>query len=590
MKKFYRFTWVVPALMLVALVALVACGGAGVPANVAPTVVAAQQTVAAAVTNIAPTLQAAAPTIAAAATQASQGIATAQAAVATAVPAAATPAAASAKDTIVWAANIDDIVSFDPAEAYEFSDILGVHAIYDTLVKFDGTDLSTLKPGLADSWDVKTVGDSQVLTFHLKDGVKFASGNPFTADDVVYSIQRIIALNKPPAFLMTDVGKLTKDSVKAVDPKTVTFTFPKDVSVPAFLTVLTGPTGGIVDSKETMAHEANGDFGNTYLKDHSAGSGPYMLDHWTKDVEFLLKANPNAAIQPKTPNFLAKHIEDGAVQQAELQKGDVDIAQNLTPEQIAALKGQSGVSSLKADSLLVYYLGMNVNMKPLDKPEVREALRTAIDYDGIVNDLLSGNVKKLQTIIPNGLFGANPDTPFQKDTKAAKDLLAKAGVPDGFEMDLLVPTGNGPGGVSWGDLAAKIQADWADIGVKVNIKQQAQADILTSYRAQKAPIVLLLWGPDFPDPDANGTPFAVAPLGKRNNFVDPKAADLASKAALETDSTKRAADYKDLTEYMLHNGPFGILFQPSQLFGTNANLKGFVWNPAGYSPLWEVSK
>lgn len=588
MKKFYRFTWVVPALMLVALVALVACGGAGVPANVAPTVVAAQQTVAAAVTNIAPTLQAAAPTIAAAATQASQGVATAQAAVATAAPTAA--AAASSADTIVWAANINDNISFDPAEAYEFGTILGVHNIYENLVKFEGTDLTTLKPGLADSWDVKTEGDNQILTFHLKDGIKFASGNPFTADDVVYSIQRIIALNKPPAFLMTDVGKLTKDSVKAVDPKTVTFTFPKDVSVPAFLTVLTGPTGGIVDSKFTKEHEASGDFGNTYLKDHSAGSGPYVLDHWTKDVEYLLKANPNSPVQPKTPNLLVKHIEDGAVQQAELQKGDVDIAQNLTPEQIAALKGQAGVTSAKGDSLLVYYLGMNVNMKPLDKPEVREALRTAIDYDGIVNDLLSGNVKKLQTIIPIGLFGANPDAPFQKDPAAAKALLAKAGVPDGFEIELLTPTGNGPGGVSWGDLAAKIQADWAEIGVKANIKQETQADVLTAYRAQKAPIVLLLWGPDFPDPDANGTPFSVAPLGKRNNFVDPKAADLASKAALETDPTKRAAAYKDLTEYMLHNGPFGILFQPTQLFGTNAKLQGFGWNPIGYADMWQVSK
>ena len=112
--------------------------------------------------------------------------------------------------------------------------------------------------------------------------------------------------NKPPAFLFTDIGSSTVDSIKATDPKTVVLTMPKDVSPAAFLTVLTGVTGGIVDSKEVKAHEANGDMGNTWLLDHSAGSGPYMLDHWTKDVEFLLKANPNAATQPKTPNILSR--------------------------------------------------------------------------------------------------------------------------------------------------------------------------------------------------------------------------------------------------------------------------------------------
>lgn len=572
MKKMLRTFGVLVA--IVAIFALIACAPAAQPTAAPPTSAPAQPTAAPAQPTAAPAQPTAAP---------------AQPTAAPAQPTAA-PAAGSAADTLVIVKNITDVISFDPAEVYEFSGILGSHSIYDTLVKFEGTDMTAVKPGLAESWDIKAVGDTQELTFHLKDGLKFASGNPVTADDVVYSIQRVIALNKPPAFLMTDVGKLTKDSVKATDPKTVVFTFPKDVSVGAFLTVLTGPTGGIVDSKEAKAHEVNGDFGNTYLKDKSAGSGPYMLDHWTKDVEFLLKANPNAAVTPKTPNVLVKHIDEGAVQQSVLTKGDADIAFDLTPEQVASLKDNKDIQALKAGNLQLFYVGLNQKLKPLDNPKVREALRYAIDYDAIANELLSGNAQVNQNVIPIGMLGANPDAGFKKDVEKAKALLKEAGFENGFEIDVQTISGN-VGIVPMSDLAAKLQADWADIGVKANIKALPQAELLGPYREGKAPVVVLLWGPDFADPDANATPFTGAPLGlTRNNYDDPKARDMAKAAALETDPTKRAAMYKELEDYFAHNGPFIFLFQPQNLYALRSNVQGFEWNPIGYTDLSAVSK
>lgn len=571
MHKFTRFLWVLGT--LVAIVAIAACAPAAVQPTSAPPTAASQPTTASQPTAAQPT-----------------------AAAATEVPPTTAPqptaASAGAANTIVWVKDITDIVSFDPAQAYEFSGILGVHGIYETLVRFEGSDLTTLKPSLADKWDIKDAGDHWEVTFTLKDGVKFSSGNPFTADDVVYSFQRVITLNKPPAFLFTDVGKLTNDSIKAPDAKTVVLSLPKDVSPGAFLTVLTGVTGGIVDSKEVKTHETAGDMGNAWLLDHSAGSGPYVLDHWTKDVEFLLKANPNAATQPKTPNILVKHVADPSVQQSLLEKGDADIANDLTSEQLTALKGNSNVAQSKAGNLQIFYLAMNVKVPPLDKPEVREAIRTVIDYDGIVNDMLSGNAQKVQSIVPIGLFAANTDTPFQKDVAKAKDLLKQAGLPDGFEIDLRTYTGSN-GIVQWGDLAAKLQADLAEAGIKVKVSQQPAADLLADYRAQKAPIVVLAWGPDFPDPDANGTPFssyAAKSIGWRNNWDDAKAADMAKTAALETDNTKREADYKALTDYVMHNGPYAVLFQPTNLFALRSNVTGFVWNPIGYTDLWNIGK
>ncbi|MER3544667.1 MAG: ABC transporter substrate-binding protein [Chloroflexota bacterium] len=496
-------------------------------------------------------------------------------------------------NTLVYAADISDLISLDPAVLYEFSGVLIAHNVYETLVRFEGADLSTLKPGLAERWDIKEVGDTWEITFHLRQGVKFASGNPFTADDVVYSFQRVIALNKSPAFLFTDIAQLKPENIKAADPSTVVVTLPKTASPQGFLSILTFTVGGIVDSKEVKAHESGGDYGSGWLLDHSAGSGPYRIDHWTKETEVLLTANPNyGGPKPALAQVLIKHIPEATNQQFALEKGDVDIARNLGPEQIEALKGKSGVTTTTGDSLLLIYVGMNVTVKPLDDVKVREALRTAVDYDGIIQQLLKGNARKVQTIIPAGLAGHNPDAPFQQDIEKAKALLKEAGQEGGFTLDLLVPTGSAPGGVTWADLAAKLQSDWAKIGVTVNIVQTAQAELLNVYRAQKGQLVLILWGPDFPDPDANVGPFtdyAAKSIAWRNAWQD-EISKKAREAALMADPAQRNTAYKEITDYVLHNGPYIVLYQPTELFGLRDNVKGFAWNPMGWTDFAAISK
>lgn len=594
-------SFVLIGLVLVAAFALVACTA---PAGVQPAAQAvatqAVGTVQAAATEVAPTVQAAATqvvaSVQAAATEVAPTVQAAATQVVGTVQAVATevaPSTGAPSGSLVYASNIDDIVSLDPAIAYEFSGVLIDHNVYGGLVQFVGSDLANLKPALAQKWDVKDAGDHWELTFTLRDGAKFSTGNPVTSADVVYSFQRIIGLNKSPAFLFIDIAKLKQDSFSAPDAKTVVVNMPKDASPQAFLTILTFTVSGIVDSKEVKSHEQAGDFGSGWLLDHSAGTGPYMIDHYTKDVEVLLKANPNADTQPKLAQVLIKHIPESNNQQSQLEKGDVDIAQNLTPEQLANVSTKPGVTTTKGNSLLLFYVGMNVTVKPLDNEKVREAIRTAIDYDGIVKDLLSGNATRWQTLIPNGLFGANSDAPFQKDVAAAKALLKEGGAENGFTAEMLVPTGAAPGGVAWADLAAKVQADLAEIGVTVNIKQVAQAELLTSYRAQQGQLVMILWGPDFPDPDGNVGPwtdFAAKSIAYRNAWDDKEIAAKGRAAALETDPTKRAALYKEITDYVLHKGPYAVLYQPTQLFAVRDNVKGFEWNPMGYADLWLISK
>jgi peptide/nickel transport system substrate-binding protein len=503
----------------------------------------------------------------------------------------ASPSAGGAASTLVIDRDTSDLISLDPAVLYEFSAVFATHNVYETLVKFEGTDLTTPKPGLATSWDIKDAGSNWDITFKLKSGVKFASGNPLTADDVVYSVQRAIKLNKSPAFLFTDIAGLKAESIKATDPTTVVVTMPKTSSTQTFLIILTFTIGGVVDSKELKTKETAGDFGSAYLLDHSAGSGPFSVDHWTKNTEVLLKANPNSATKPSLSAVLFKHVPEPTNQQFALEKGDIDIANDLGSEQIAALQGKAGVTTTSADSLLLVYVGMNAMFKPLDNVKVREALRTAVDYDGIVKNLLKGNGKKVQGIVPKGLAGYNESTPFQADVAKAKSLLQEAGQTN-ISLEFLVPTGSAPGGVAWSDLAAKLKSDWAAIGVTVNIKQTATAELLATYRAQKGQLVMINWGPDYPDPGANVNPFTdykAKSISFRNGWDDPIATK-AHEAELISDPAKRVAAYKEITDYVLHNGPYVVLYQPAELFGLRSNVKGFNWSSIGWAELASVTK
>jgi peptide/nickel transport system substrate-binding protein len=194
--------------------------------------------------------------------------------------------------------------------------------------------------------------------------------------------------------------------------------------------------------------------------------------------------------------------------------------------------------------------------------------------------------------VPQGLAGANESAPFQADVAKAQALMKQANV-DKATLDFLIPTGQAPGGVAFADLGAKLQADWAKIGVTVNIKQAPTADLLTTYRAQQGQLVLIYWGPDYPDPDANVGPFTdykAKSIAYRNGWDDAGVAQKGRDAALITDPARRVAAYKEITDYVLHNGPYVVLYQPTELFGLRSNVKGFNWSPIGWVDFASVTK
>ena len=253
--------------------------------------------------------------------------------------------AATPADTLVVAKQIDDIISLDPAEAYELSGIEVLANAYDRIMRFEPTDIEKLVPGVAES--VEVGDDGKTFTFKIRPGQTFASGNPITAGDAAWSLQRVIKLEKTPVFLLSQLG-WTKDNVDqmvtALDDSTLVVKIGVDFAPTLVYALLGSVVGSVVDSKVAMQHEVDGDMGNGWLKNNSAGSGAYIVKSWTPNDFVVLEANPNyRGGAAGLKRVVIQHIPEASAQRLALEKGDVDVAENLTPDQIAAVAGNADI-------------------------------------------------------------------------------------------------------------------------------------------------------------------------------------------------------------------------------------------------------
>ena len=503
-------------------------------------------------------------------------------------------------DTLVIADAIDDIVSLDPAESFEFSGEDALQNVYDRLVQIVPAHNFQLEPGLAESWSASP--DGKTFTFKLKDGLKFQSGNPITADDAAWSLQRAVKLNKTPAFILTQFG-FTADNVdqliKATGPLELQITTDKAYAQSFFYNILTSIVGSVVDKKEVMTHEANGDFGYEWLKTHAAGSGPYGLRSWKPNDSIILEAaggkywGGDVALK----RVFIRHVPEGATRRLLLEKGDIDIARRLTPGDVEAISANGDLKVQNDQKGRIFYLAGNQKVEALAKPQVREALKYLIDYDGMANSFLKGQMVVHQGFLPEGFLGAITDKPYKFDVAKAKSLLAEAGYPDGFSVTMAVR--NDPIRV---DMAQAIQNTLAQAGIKVEINATTGAEELNAYRARQHQLILESWGPDYPDPQTNASTFAANPdnadtaknagyLAWRTAYDAKDTNAMVDAAVVEQDTTKRKAMYEDMQRLAQKVSPFTWLFQETEQIGERKNVNGFSSGGAVSSAFyWTVTK
>jgi peptide/nickel transport system substrate-binding protein len=283
---------------------------------------------------------------------------------------------------LVIANRIDDITTIDPAQSFEFAGSDVSRNIYSRLVNFDPLNLEAgYQPDLAESWTVSE--DGRTITFTMREGVKFHSGNPVRAEDAEFSLRRVVILNKTPSFILTQFG-FTADNVGetiVADGNTISITTDKRYATSFVLNCLTAVIGGIVDKEVVMANEVDGDLGNSWLATNSAGAGPYKLQGWKPNESVTLVSNPNYyGGAPAMERVIVRHVQESATQRLMLERGDIDVARNLNPEDVA---GASKAEDITIDSELrgrLMYIAVNQKHEHLAKPEVRQAIKYLVDY------------------------------------------------------------------------------------------------------------------------------------------------------------------------------------------------------------------
>ena len=516
--------------------------------------------------------------------------------------------AATPKDTLVEGFAFDDILSMDPAEAYELSTAEITGNTYSLLVRLDINDTSKIKNDLAESWSVSD--DHLTYTFKLKPGLKFASGNPITADDVAYSFERVIKLDKSPAFILTQFG-LTGDNVtekaKATDPNTFVFTVDKAYAPSFVLNCLTATVAEVVDKKLVLQHvkpmtpstdyKYDNDFGNGWLKTGFAGSGPFKLREWRANEAVVLERNENYyGDKPKLTRVIYRFMKESSAQRLALENGDIDVARNLSPTDLESVEKNPQLASTSAAKGTVYYVSLNQKNPNLAKPEVQQAFKYLVDYDAIGKTLIKGIGEIHQTFLPKGILGALDENPFKPDVAKAKELLAKAGLPDGFSVTMDVRSVEPDTGI-----ATSIQQTLAQAGIKVEIIPGDGKQKLTKYRARNHDIYYGQWGVDYWDPHSNADTFTSnddnsdastnKTLAWRNDWTSPELEKETKAALFEGDAAKRAAMYQDIQKKFLDASPFVILYQQTEVAGYRKDVKGFKLGPSfDNNFVWPVSK
>jgi len=501
---------------------------------------------------------------------------------------------------LVIANRIDDIKTFDPAESFEFAGADVSRNVYQKLVNFDPMDLEAgYQPQLAESWEISE--DGRTITFTMAEGHTFASGNPVTAKDAEFSLRRAVQLNKTPSFILTQFGftpENVEETIVAPDDETLVLTLDKPYALSFVLNCLTATIGGIVDSETVMANAEDGDMGNAWLRTNTAGSGPYKVTDWRPSESVLMDLNPNYGGEtPEMERVIVQHIQESATQRLQLERGDVDIARNLSPEDIAGLEDAEGVKVVDELRGRLMYFAANQKKDLLADPKVMEALKHATDYEGMSDSFLRGQYTVHQAFLPRTFLGALGETPWSFDMEAAEAAMSASDHPECGPIKISVRDAQ-----ERLDIAQSLQNTWGQLGCEVELIVGTGAQTLDRYRAREHDVYLGSWGPDYPDPHTNASTFAFNPdnsdeagatgiLAWRNAWAIPDMSDRTEAAVVENDTDTRREMYLDLQRDHQQVSPFGIMFQKIEQNAMGESVENFVAGGATTAvSYWVVTK
>lgn len=483
------------------------------------------------------------------------------------------------EDTLIVVQPLDDIISLDPAESFELSSIQTLPSLYQRLVQANRDNPDEIISDLASSYDIDN--ENKTITFKLNPNAVFASNNPVTADDVIFSLSRAVKLNKAPVFILNVLGfdaENVDSLLKKVDDHTVALQWTADIGAPVVLSVLTSPVASIVDSKLALANEKDNDFGNRWLSTNAAGSGAFILKSYQPQNVIVLENSPiETAIEPKLRSIIIKNVPDANARKLQIEKGDADIARALTTDQFESLKSAANVNVAKFPSAEVDYLVFNTGNSSnpvLNNPAFWEAARYLIDYEALTQTLLQGNYITHQNFLPKGLPYASSENPFKYDPEKAKAILANANITNAkIKLDIE----NRPPFLQIGQA---LQASFKAGGIDVELLPSATSQLYARLRNKEHEAALRFWIPDYFDAHSNASTFAynsenAGSTAKTNGWVIPELTQKTVKAVASSDNEAREALYQDIQKEVRTDSPFVFFMQANNSVALNKQVEGY---------------
>lgn len=477
-------------------------------------------------------------------------------------------AAMAAKDTLI-VANVYDAKSMDPIVSNDVASAGMCTHVYNNLVGL--TFENEVIPQLATKWEQI---DPKTFKFFLREGVKFHNGEPFTADDVVYSVERA---QSPLGAGMKQYSDPV-DRVEKIDDHTVVFHLKYPYT--PFLMTLSHMWASIVNKK---AVEAAGD---TYGM-NPVGTGPFKFVSWAKNDRITLERFDDYwGDKPSYKTLVMRSIPESNSRTIALESGDVDIAYQISPLDIKRIEENPGLAIHRVDTTAITYMGINVTKPLLSDERVRRAIYYALDVPTIHEAAWHGvGSVPIAPISPAILYSSKDLPQYSLNVEKSKALLAEAGVKLPIKLEI------------WSnelqqrqDMAQMIQAYLQAVDIHAEIKVLEWGAYLSGLEEKKHDLFLLGWSASVPDPDvALFGVLAEAGASNYSFFADKVLDDLLNKGRQLPDGEDRRAVYEEAQKRVHEMVPWVYLHLSEDVQGAQKNIKDFTPSPTSYTNLTGVN-
>ena len=488
-----------------------------------------------------------------------------------------------------------DIVTMDAHRTS--NDYLVPMNVFDTLftIKKNDDGSSQIVNSLAEDYEVTADGLTYVFT--LRDGVVFSDGTPLTARDVKFTFERILTL---PDSAQTDYVVPIEGAQDMLDKKADSLRGFTVEDERHFTITLTEPFAGFVASlatpstsiySEKLVTAAGDDFG--VVPDKTIGTGPYIIKEWNRGSNLIFEYNPKYWGEEPSVKQVEVSVMDPQSMNMAFQKGDLDILDCLMLDS-AIVNSTYKTDAYKdrlvsVDRLGLNFLMLNEQIEPLDNVQVRKAIQQAIDRESILTSIYDGDGKLEDGIFPTGCVGYSSGNQgwLKYDPEAAKKLLAEAGYPDGFDMDLYLDT------TAFDSIQNSIQVisqNLNDIGIRANIKSMDHSSYLDLRGSGEMTAYWALWLLDYNDPDNIIYTF----FGSRdntkvrsNNYYNDDIIARVASAKTIMNQTERLKEYAAIEKQIVQTDAALVpMFSLKHLFVISDRVEQFIPHWAGWNDIY----